>query len=77
MQIEFKASDKNDNIVRAATAQEAVAQFLKTYRSRTIYVQELRDGIFKMAIGCDDPEHNYFYKRFESRAAAKAFAEAA
>jgi hypothetical protein len=67
------------NIVRAATPQDAVRQFLAAYKNRIFTVVELRDGVCttQLSVGPGAGDDTCFSKRFASRAAARAFCQAA
>lgn len=76
MNIEFKtrALTNGEKIfTKGATAKESVAAFLVTFKTQKFSVSEWHNGVFKTQVCGNDPEHNYFYKKFESRKDALNF----
>jgi hypothetical protein len=75
--IVFRAQS-GGHIVRAATPQDAVRQFLAVYKNRTFTVVELRDEVFtqQLSFGSGEVDNSCFYKRFASRDEARAFCQA-
>jgi hypothetical protein len=72
MKIEFIARATNNSKIKvsAGTAKEAVELFLKLSKTRNFYVNEYRNGCFRMVIG---GEGGYFRKSFNSRQEAINF----
>lgn len=75
MNIEFiaRASNNSKIQVSAGNAKEAIELFLKSSKTRKFYVNEYKNGCFRMVIGGEEGEGGYFRKSFNSRQEAINF----
>lgn len=68
-------SNDKKNSFTADTAKESINGFLARFKSRKFSIKEYHDGSFHALIDKNGITYSQLYKKFESRAEAKKFAE--